>query len=500
MSVGECVLDELEKPAPDTSARQPGVPVASAQRRVLFLSHATPQDNEFARWLATQLAIAGYQVWCDVTDLLGGEKFWDDITEAIDTYAFRFLFVSTLEANQKPGTLRELDIARRALERAGLKDFIVPIKIDAFPFASMHKDLQDLNVMRFDQGWSAGLSRLLELLEREGAPHSDAAGAACVTDWYKRSIDDSRKVVVTNDRYISNWFRLKLPEYIYFHYFRGLPEQLGKVAGSYPYPSRIHGSYLLSFSSTLSNGGEGENYFDPARRVTLKTQQFITDGAQEMEVAGQDAANMVTDLVRQAWEAEMARRDFCSYPMSGQQAWFFREGQLEKNRAYFTDSTGSRHWRQLVGNKSKKTLDRGTIPDGHWHYAISVSPQLLPFPRMVLKHHVAFTDDGKTPWASVDRMVRARRRVCKNWWNAQWRDRMLGFCAHLGGDDSVLRLPVGVDELLIMNLSPMKFRSPWSYFEDNQTGLDESQEVVLSDDGEDADDDERFLSGEDEDE
>lgn len=82
------------------------------QRRVLFLSHATPEDNGFAGWLASQLAIAGYEVWCDVTALLGGERFWSDIEEAIDQATFRFLFVSTLKGNTKPGALRELNLAQ----------------------------------------------------------------------------------------------------------------------------------------------------------------------------------------------------------------------------------------------------------------------------------------------------------------------------------------------------------------------------------------------------
>jgi TIR domain len=57
--------------------------VARPIRRLLFVSHATPQDSVFAKWLATQLAIAGYEVWCDVTKLLGGEKFWSDIAVPI---------------------------------------------------------------------------------------------------------------------------------------------------------------------------------------------------------------------------------------------------------------------------------------------------------------------------------------------------------------------------------------------------------------------------------
>lgn len=119
-------------------------------RRLLFLSHATPQDNDIAKWLATQLAIAGYEVWCDVRQLLGGEKFWNDITEAIDAYAFRFLFVSTIESNRKPGPLRELRLAQETQEKYGLKDFVVPLKADQFPFASTHASIRNLNFVRFD--------------------------------------------------------------------------------------------------------------------------------------------------------------------------------------------------------------------------------------------------------------------------------------------------------------------------------------------------------------
>ncbi len=43
-------------------------------RNVIFISHATPDDNEFTRWLGLQLAQEGYSIWSDVTKLLGGES------------------------------------------------------------------------------------------------------------------------------------------------------------------------------------------------------------------------------------------------------------------------------------------------------------------------------------------------------------------------------------------------------------------------------------------
>lgn len=213
-------------------------------RNVIFISHATPQDNVFAGWLAAQLAIAGYEVWCDVTKLLGGEAWWSDIDQAIDAATFRVLFVSTLEANRKPGTLRELRLAFETQKKHGLKDFIIPLKIDEFPFASMQAALQELNCVRFDETWADGLSNLLKLLEREGAPKSSGAGPGCVADWYRRSIDQKRQIVVSRDKYSSNWFPLTLPKEIRFHQFRGPSDSLVNMPPPWDFPIKSTVSFL----------------------------------------------------------------------------------------------------------------------------------------------------------------------------------------------------------------------------------------------------------------
>ena len=43
-------------------------------RDVLFISHATPEDNEFAKWLTLRLAAEGYPVYCEILNLLGGRR------------------------------------------------------------------------------------------------------------------------------------------------------------------------------------------------------------------------------------------------------------------------------------------------------------------------------------------------------------------------------------------------------------------------------------------
>ncbi|MHA6345371.1 toll/interleukin-1 receptor domain-containing protein [Roseivivax sp. CAU 1761] len=469
----------------DTAARSTDAPDESARavtRRVLFLSHATPEDSTFAKWLASQLAIAGYEVWCDVTALLGGERFWDDIEEAIDQATFRFLFVSTLEANRKPGTLRELALAEKARVKHGLGDFIVPLKIDAFPFGSMHESVRDLNVMRFDFGWAEGLRRLLALLEREAAPKSPVTNASTVMDWYTRSIECDRKPVRANDSYLSNWFRLSLPKRLYAHRYRGPADTLFKVAASFPHPYRVVGQRLLTFAPehevvmALGDGWASDEL------AVLDTRSFVSDGAPALDIASFDASNMVSDLVRQAWEAEMTRRELCAFPLaSGLVARFFANGHLEKNKAHFTPDRGRRTYRQLVGNKTRKIAGGEKVPDGYWHFGLSASPQLAPFPRIVLRYHVIFSDDGKTPWDKAERMHKARRGVCKQWWNAACRDRLLAFCAQFGDEANKLTIGTGGDPLVV-SMKPERFISPVTYFEDGQAGLDETGEIELVED------------------
>ncbi|WP_398473236.1 toll/interleukin-1 receptor domain-containing protein [Tardiphaga sp.] len=474
----------------DTTIDAPKQATSAVSRRLIFISHATPQDNTFATWLATQLAIAGYEVWCDTTKLLGGEGWWDDISEAIDMHAARFLFVSTLEANRKGGTLRELRLALEAQEKHKLKDFVVPLKIDAFPFAAMQKPLPDLNAVRFEENWAVGLSRLLKLLEREGIPRSPSAGPACVTEWYGRSLDRRRKPIVTNERCHSNWFQIALPKDLHFFTFGFSSNALDKQASGFKFAYRIVGSTFLSFAGPT----EMQDHFGPAinlpRPVIVDTATFLEDGSKDYNIAAFDAANMVTDLVRQTWEGSLDARKLGTHILgSGLAARYFTAGQLTKNRAYFTAFGRRRTYRQLVGNKSKRAKDGTKVPDGNWHYALSCSPQLLPFPRLVLRHHVIFTDDGITPWAKPERMHKARRSVCKQWWNGEWRDRLFAFIAELGHSKTKLALDVGGDQVLTVTMLPMNFTSPVSYLENADDGLDETTEIELVEDEDPEDED-----------
>lgn len=458
------------------------------ERCVLFLSHATPQDSAFARWLATQLASAGHEVWCDVTQLLGGETFWNDINDAIEKHTFRLLFASTLHSNSKQGTLKELRIAADVEKRLGLRDFIVPLKVDAFPHESTHEIIRERNFVPFEENWGAGLTQLLKLLEREGAPISSVAGPKCVIDWYRRTTDERRKIVVSNERCLSNWFELRLPKHLFLHRAQATTAHLGVAASGFRYPYRVLADFLVTFAARH----EAQEQLGPrmplVETIDLNLNEFIEKGYDVLAIKTPDAQNFVSDLIRQAWEKELTRRGLLHHELaSGTKAWFFKLDNLPKNRAYLHSVSNRQRYRQLVGKKTKRRLDGTRVPDGYWHYGVSISPQIFPYPRLVLRHHVVFTDDGAAPWQNADRMHRARRRVCKNWWNADWRDRVLAFARWLAPDNRSATFPVGDHVAITMAAIPTEFVSPWTYFEGPKDALDESNDIELVEEEEDGD-------------
>jgi len=82
-------------------------------RNSVFISHANPEDNDQARWLGIQLISLGYLVWCDVFNLMGGEKFWSEIEEAIRQKTIKFLYILTNNSNKRDGCLNELAVAEK---------------------------------------------------------------------------------------------------------------------------------------------------------------------------------------------------------------------------------------------------------------------------------------------------------------------------------------------------------------------------------------------------
>ena len=67
----------------------------------IFISHATPNDNQFSLWLALRLMSLGYEVWCDLLSLSKGGDFWSEIETQIRLNTFKFLLVQSKISNSR---------------------------------------------------------------------------------------------------------------------------------------------------------------------------------------------------------------------------------------------------------------------------------------------------------------------------------------------------------------------------------------------------------------
>src|SRR6516165_1090832 len=84
------------KPAPRmnfAAVEKMSLPAAGtpAARTAVFISKATPGDDEFALWLAPRLEAAGYTVFADVVTLEPGDRWRKEITNTLQTRAAKML-------------------------------------------------------------------------------------------------------------------------------------------------------------------------------------------------------------------------------------------------------------------------------------------------------------------------------------------------------------------------------------------------------------------------
>ena len=148
--------------------------LANVDRDTIFISHATPHDNDFVRWLGDRLTAHGYAVWADVFQLRGGTPFWTSIEEVLRKRAIKVIFVvssHSIDADRS-GVRNELSVADGL--RKSLKDpeFIVPLRIDETPFDELPIQIHQLNTLDFSRDWDDRLPDLLDTLQSARVPHT----------------------------------------------------------------------------------------------------------------------------------------------------------------------------------------------------------------------------------------------------------------------------------------------------------------------------------------
>ena len=194
-------------------------------RDTILITHANPEDNRFARWLAGRLTTAGYKVWVDVRALRGGDDFWDKIEHVLRHEAIKQIVVVS-EHIGKQGVKKELalgDVMRRKLSDA---EFMIPIRIADVDFGDFPTEILRQNAHNAFPNWAACLQPLFETLDTSRVPkveHPDAEQLAMIV----AAQEDGRKLVTLNSETLySNWFELRARPDVWILEAKGTTAQL----------------------------------------------------------------------------------------------------------------------------------------------------------------------------------------------------------------------------------------------------------------------------------
>jgi hypothetical protein len=437
--------------------------LGDAQRDVVFVSHANPEDNELALWLTLQLVREGYRVWCDLTGLVGGEVFWEDVQFLIRKRTAKFVFVLTRASNAKPGALDELELAKSTQRANGLHDFIVPAWSDDLPPKDFYVGLARINAIPFQNGWAPGLAKLLKKFAEDGVPRDPNRGPSDVSQWWRGYASPDAGLGEGSEITFSNWYRLS-PATIYFHELdREGPGPLS-AGRSLPYPAVQHNQYLVSFAPRE----DLEVALPPGVSITASLERRVnstTGGDSPRLWTYAEERTKLYQLLNQSWMRFTLERQLPLREFSGSaKALFFRKGMLPNDRVEYSWPNGMGTWRQIVGTKTLKGVDGAVRGARYWHFALEAKPTVQhPDTGFMMKPHVLFSDDGFNLWDSHERMHRARRSQCRGWWNDKWRDLIAGTVTWLAGDADCVRLPVGRSAILELELVPVTFRLPRSF-------------------------------------
>jgi hypothetical protein len=414
----------------------------STVRDMIFISHASPEDNEFARWLALQLGKEGFPVWCDQTKLLGGEPFWEEIEDAIRNKTRRFVFVQSRNSNQKDGPLDELAVARTVGKQVGDTHFITAMRIDDLPFAEFNIRLHKLNSVDCAPNWLAGFKQLIKRLHEDGIEKDDRFSPDSVAVWWRENFGEEEGVSEATDFYCSN--RLPLidlpPQVNIIKLEQPLPGDTDVTAA--PFPISSNGRLLVSFASfrdllpffeALHIGNDGTE--------TVATAHFRENGLVPA-IDSRIARNHLRFLLRQGFQRFAISRGLLEYQLTGTKRFYwFPKNLVENDRISFRALDGLNTWKAIVGFKSLKAKD-GQIRLRNWHFGIEGLPHVGFECYLSVLPHVAFSENDQL-YESAKKQHACRRNQCRSWHNNDWRDRLLATLAFLSGANSELRIPFG---------------------------------------------------------
>lgn len=426
---------------------------STPERSAIFISHATPEDNAFVRWLGAKLTALGYEVWADVMRLKGGSDWARDLENALRYRAAKVLVVCTPTGLEKQGVRNEMEMATNIANQIKDPNFIIPLRLETYqpPFR-----IAQLQYIDFKRSWSNGY---LELAERlTDFPELRREQNRSVDAWLDGQRAGAAKLIKKDEWLVSNW--LPITGYPWMlHYCEppvGFQVEKFTFRNLHDWPVVPHRGGVLTFATPNEDGFLAENI--PGKIVdSIQTKAFLERGWEAMGITRPEAWKKFADLGNAAFESFLNKKNLSPHDNGFGRRWWFggikavpqgmipydwetKDGEVYKGR------------RQIIGQSEKRGI--------FWHYAISGRVRSTPINHLRVSASLIFTDNGMDVLGDYRKSHRLRRSFAKNWRNARWRDMLLTFLWWLSEGKYELHIPVSSQKYLHLELPPVGFKAP----------------------------------------
>jgi hypothetical protein len=422
-------------------------------RNVIFISKATPGDDEFVLWLAPRLEAAGYAVFADILSLEPGDRWRKQVTGTLQNDAVKMLLCCRDSTLDKTGVQEEIGIAEDLVK--DLKDprFIIPLRLEKFKKLF---GIGELQYVDFVGSWAKGLRDLQDTLEKQDVPC--ASGEVGINpNWenYKKRL--AIKVEPAPETLTANWLRISaVPDIVRYYQPPGAINHtlMEQTCRDSPFPAEIHNRGFFSFAIPDEIDGIFANVGRFVIHSEHKLSDFLEKGSESPTIRSHEAQNLVSTMYRRAWENFCRAKGLYQYQFSLQSAFHVTEAQIPLGRKIPWGRKGGRRSSMLRNSSAGKV----------WQYGVSATPWRWPYPHFRLKARVIFAElaSGKAGavFEDTDVQHRLRRSVCKGWRNKAWHGRFMAFVELLSGESPFIELPLSGASALKLDAHPVLFTSP----------------------------------------
>ena len=446
-----------------------GADANSRTREIVFISKATPEDDDFVLWLAPRLEAAGYTVFADIT-LEPGDRWRKEITNTLQNKAVKMLLCCRDTTLNKTGVQEEIGIASDLVKELKDARFIIPLRLEVFKKLFGIGELQWVD---FLGSWAKGLHDLLDTLEKQNVPR--AATPTINPNWenYRKRLAikvENRPEVLT-----SNWLRVaSLPDTIRYYHPPGPInlELMKQTCRGNTVPAEVYQRGFFSFAMPEEIARDFADVAPFEIQSEHNLRDFLESGAQSPEIKPREAHNLVSSMFRRAWENFCRSKGLHEYLFANQTAFHAGEAQTPLGKRISWGRQGQRRSSMLRNGAGGKV----------WQYGVSALPLIKPFPHFKLKARVLFAELASGKAGSVindaGTQHRLRRTICKGWRNKAWHGRLMAFLELLSGQSPCIAVPLSSANAITLEATPMLFTSPVS------TALSDT----MGDDAEETDD------------